>query len=45
MADVERSWFRRVMAGQDAPARFSSRNDPDGDFDGAAADPAVVEQA
>ena len=24
MADVERSWFRRVMAGQDAPPRFYS---------------------
>lgn len=24
MADVERGWFRRVMAGQDAPPHFSS---------------------
>jgi uncharacterized damage-inducible protein DinB len=28
MADVERGWFRRVMAGQDAPPHFSSRDDP-----------------
>jgi Protein of unknown function (DUF664) len=34
MAEVERSWFRRVMAGQDAPPHFYSDADPDGDFDG-----------
>jgi uncharacterized damage-inducible protein DinB len=45
MADVERSWFRRVMAGQDAPRHFGSASDPDEDFDGAVPDPAVVEQA
>jgi uncharacterized damage-inducible protein DinB len=45
MADVERGWFRWLMAGQDAPALFSSRDDPDGDFDGAVADPAVAAQA
>jgi uncharacterized damage-inducible protein DinB len=45
MADVERSWFRRVMAGQDAPPHFYSDADPDGDFDGAAADPQLVTQA
>ncbi|TPQ16663.1 DinB family protein [Streptomyces sporangiiformans] len=45
LADVERRWFRQVMAGQDAPARFSSPVRPDGDFDGAAADPAVVAEA
>jgi uncharacterized damage-inducible protein DinB len=45
MADVERSWFRRVMAAQDAPPRFYSDADPDGDFDGAAADPQLVTQA
>jgi Protein of unknown function (DUF664) len=42
MADVERGWFRRKMAGQDAPAHFYSKADPDGDFDGAVPDPAVV---
>ena len=45
MADVERGWFRRFMAGLDAPPRYYSKQDPDGDFDGAQADPAVVEQA
>jgi uncharacterized damage-inducible protein DinB len=45
MAEVERSWFRRVMAGQDAPPYFYSDADPDGDFDGARPDPVVVAQA
>lgn len=35
LADVERRWFRQVLAGQDAPPRFSSADNPDGDFDGA----------
>jgi hypothetical protein len=45
LADVERRWFRRVLAGEDAPDRFSSDDDPDGDFDGAVADPGVVAEA
>jgi uncharacterized damage-inducible protein DinB len=45
LADVERTWFRSFMAGQDAPSRFSSREDPDGDFDGARPDEAVVAEA
>jgi uncharacterized damage-inducible protein DinB len=45
LADVERAWFRSFMAGQDAPSRFSSREDPDGDFDGARPDEAVVAEA
>ncbi|MYS86114.1 DinB family protein [Embleya scabrispora] len=45
LADVERRWFRQVLAGQDAPARFSSPADPDGDFDGAVPDAETVEQA
>ncbi len=45
LADVERGWFRRVLAGMDAPPRFSSETDPDGDFDGAAADPASIATA
>ena len=45
MAEVERSWFRRVMAAQDAPPHFYSDDDPDGDFDKAAPDPALVAQA
>lgn len=43
LADVERRWFRCVLAGQDAPPRFSSRDGcPDGDFEGAVPDPDVV---
>jgi len=45
MAEVERGWFRRRFAGQDAPGRYQSDAEPDGDFDGAVADPVVVEQA
>ncbi|WP_330299459.1 DinB family protein [Streptomyces sp. NBC_00503] len=45
LADMERRWFRQVLAGQEVVARFSSAEDPDGDFDGAAARPAVVEGA
>jgi uncharacterized damage-inducible protein DinB len=33
MAEVERSWFRRRLAGEEAPPRFYSDSDPDGDFD------------
>jgi uncharacterized damage-inducible protein DinB len=45
LAEVERSWFRRGMAGQDAPPLFYTPEDRDGDFDGARDDPAVVAQA
>jgi uncharacterized damage-inducible protein DinB len=45
MADVERGWFRRFMAGEDISHRFSSEDDPDGDFDGAIPDPEVVGEA
>jgi uncharacterized damage-inducible protein DinB len=45
MAEVERGWFRRRFAGQDAPKRYQTEADPDGDFNGAVADPAVVEEA
>jgi uncharacterized damage-inducible protein DinB len=45
MADVERSWFRRVMAGEVAPRRFSSPDDPEGAWNGAVGDSAVVAQA
>lgn len=41
MAEVERHWFRRVMAGQDAPKLYSS-DDRDADWDGAVADAALV---
>jgi uncharacterized damage-inducible protein DinB len=45
LADVERSWFRQRLAGEDVARRFSSPEDPDGDFDGAVADDQVVTQA
>lgn len=45
LAEVERSTFRVLMAGQEAPPLFCSDTDRDGDFDGAVADPAVVAQA
>jgi uncharacterized damage-inducible protein DinB len=45
MADVERYWFRRVMAGTDVPWRFTTEANRDEDWDGATADPAVVAEA
>lgn len=45
MAEVERGWFRRTMAGEDAPPWYYTKDDPDADFDGAAADDEVVEHA
>jgi uncharacterized damage-inducible protein DinB len=45
LADVERNWFRRVMAGADAPPRYWSDDVADADWAGAVADPAVVDDA
>ena len=46
MAEVERFWFRRVMAAQEAASpRYTSPEDRDGDFDGARPDPDVVAEA
>lgn len=45
LADVERRWFRKVLAGQEAPPRFSTEAEPDADFDGAMPDPALVTAA
>jgi uncharacterized damage-inducible protein DinB len=45
LADVERSWMRRFMAGRDAPPLYYSPEDRDGEFDNAVADPALVEEA
>jgi uncharacterized damage-inducible protein DinB len=42
LAEVERGWFRRRLAGQDAPKLYG---DEDADFDGAVPDPEVVAQA
>lgn len=32
MADVERSWYRRVLAGEEAPPLYFSDEDPDAEF-------------
>ena len=45
MADVERYWFRQVLSGEDAPRRYRTTDDFDADFNGASADPAIVEDA
>ncbi len=45
MAEVERGWFRRRFAELDIPKRYQTGADPDADFNGAVADPAVVEEA
>jgi hypothetical protein len=42
MADVERNWFRRVMARADAPTLYWSDDVEDADWAGAVADPVVV---
>jgi uncharacterized damage-inducible protein DinB len=45
LAHVERVWFRIRCAQQDVPLLYQTPEDPDGDFNGAVADPAVVEEA
>jgi uncharacterized damage-inducible protein DinB len=45
MAEVERRWFRVRFAGLDVPRRYQTATDLDGDFNGAVADPGVVEDA
>ncbi|WP_245573926.1 DinB family protein [Amycolatopsis nigrescens] len=45
LADVERTWFRQVMAGQEVSQLFGSSAQPDAAFDGALPDPAIVEEA
>ncbi|HET6877185.1 MAG TPA: DinB family protein [Jatrophihabitans sp.] len=45
LTDVERGWFDRVRGGGRRRPMFWSEDDPEGDFDGAVADPAVVEEA
>lgn len=37
MADVERGWFRRTLGGEDIDYRYSTDDDPDGEFDNVAA--------
>jgi len=43
MTEVERAWFRRRIAGEDAPPIYYSKERPDGDFDDLDdADPAAM---
>jgi len=44
MAEVERHWFRRVLAGDDAPRLWGPPR-ADADWNGAVADPGVVTEA
>ncbi|WP_283133120.1 DinB family protein [Rhizohabitans arisaemae] len=43
MADVERIWFRRVLAGEDAPGIWWTEEQPDGEWENV--DPADPEEA
>jgi uncharacterized damage-inducible protein DinB len=43
MADVERGWFRRTLAGEDVQYRYSTDDDLDGEFDNV--DSADVDEA
>ncbi len=45
MAEVERSWFRRVMSGGSDPQLYCTYQSPDEHWDGARADDALVAQA
>ena len=45
LADVERRWFRQVLAGEDVPLIFRTDDDRDAAFTGALPDPAVVDEA
>ncbi len=45
MAAVEHSWFQRILQGKPEPRMFGKDEHRDADFDGAVADPAVVEEA
>jgi uncharacterized damage-inducible protein DinB len=45
LAQVEHHWFQRVLRGRDVPRLYRSETDRDHDFNGAVADPAIVEEA
>jgi uncharacterized damage-inducible protein DinB len=46
LAQMENQWFHRVLQGKtDQPRLFKRDDDRDADFNGAVADPAVVEEA
>jgi uncharacterized damage-inducible protein DinB len=44
-AEVERSWFQRIMAGQDVPKLYCTDEDRDGDWNGALPDRSTVDEA
>ena len=43
LGQVERDWFRNTLVGEEAPKLYGEESDAD--FNGAAADPALVEEA
>ncbi|MBW5421814.1 DUF664 domain-containing protein [Streptomyces sp. BG9H] len=45
LTDVERRWFRKGLAGQDAEPLYATPDNADQDFDGAVADPDAVAAA
>jgi hypothetical protein len=45
LADVERNWFRKVLAGEEVPWLFRTDDDRDGAFSGARPDAALVAEA
>lgn len=45
MAEVEHDWFRAGMAGEPSAPHYRTADDPDADWNGAAADPVLVTQA
>jgi uncharacterized damage-inducible protein DinB len=45
LGEVERGWFRQVAAGLDVPRLYRTDQDSDLDWDGAVADPGLVEEA
>ncbi len=45
LTEVERDWFREHLAGLDSPSLYCTADDPQGDWNGAVSDPAVVELA
>ncbi|MFI9151710.1 DinB family protein [Streptomyces sp. NPDC053367] len=45
LAEVERTWFRRVMAGEDAPRLYRTEDDPNADFTGALPDEELLDEA